>query len=305
MNKNSNIFTIFHYQASPNEKKFILSLCLLFAFCSSSYIGIPIWFEEPKLSCYDSQTDSYYQCTEVEMCSKNLIYKIDTISPISLVSELNLLCEKKLVKRLFLTMMYFGGFIGSVVNFLIYIKPDSRKTVLGYLGFLFALSNFSIIIFISSEFIVGISLAMISFSSIIANAYGFIIINEFFSGDLAKTATILMRLFWGVFGIFFGGFCYMIHSNWKILFFTMGILVLLNSFYLLFFHSEMQIKETLSKAVNFSKKLLFKIIYLISPKMSLNFLNKYQILSKFVIILLFMLLYGQLLRLPITRFFWS
>ena len=252
MKKNSNIFTIFINQSTRNEKQMITTLCLLLAFCSSAFIGIPIWFEEPKLLCLSADKITYLPCTEEEMCSKKLIYMIDPqISPISLVSELNLLCERKYIKRLLLTVIYFGGCLGAFMNFLIYIRPISRKKALACLGLVFASANYLIIFFRSSEIMIGFCLAIISFTSIIGNAYGFIIINEYFAGDLAKTATIFMRLFWGIFGIFFGGFCYLIQSNWKMLFLTMGTLVMIDSLYLLFFKSETGIKEGLSKGVIF------------------------------------------------------
>ena len=250
MNKSSNIFSIFLNQATRNQKQMITTLCLLFAFCSSAFIGIPIWFEEPKLLCLNPQ-NQYFSCTEEQMCTQHFPYKIDPVlSAVTLVSELNLLCERKYIKRLLLTVVYLGGFIGAIMNFLIYVKPASRKRALACLGILFSLANYFLILFSGSEYMVGVCLAIISFTSIIGNAYGFIIINEYFAGDLAKTATIFMRLFWGVFGICFGAFCYIIHSNWKLLFLTMGSLVLMDSLYLLLFKSETEIKEGLTKGVH-------------------------------------------------------
>ena len=266
-----NIFNIFYHQATKNEKSMIISLCLLYSFCSSGIIGLPLWFIEPKLLCQNPENSLFYSCSEADMCSNSLIYEIDwTSSPSTLVSQLNLFCDRKLIKRLILSMIFFGGFVGCLTNFLIYIKPEKRLKVLACLGILFALSNYLILFFSHSEIIVGISLASMMFACMIGNAYGFIIINEYFSGDLAKTATILMTLTWGTFGICFGFFAYLIHSNWKLLFFTMGTLVILDSLYLLGFKNEKGIKETLSKAVNI-------FIFYVNSKFFPNSLQMYMI----------------------------
>lgn len=262
MSQNSNIFSVFYYQTSWKEKQLIINLCLLFAFCSSAFIGIPIWFAEPKLLCKNPQNNSYYDCLEEEMCSKNLSFIINPEgSPDTLISKLDLFCERKYIKRVLLTVVYFGGFIGSVVNFLVYIGPRIRQKILSLLGIVFAISNFCIVFFGYSELIIGASLALISFTSIIANAHGFIIINEYFSGSIAQAATIFMRLFWGTFGICFGAFCYLINSNWRILFFTMGFLVLLVSLCLFFSKNEKGCKETSGKAVYFNN-LWFKLFFI-------------------------------------------
>lgn len=258
--KNNNIFSIFYYQATSNEKKMIISLCLLFAFSSSGIIGIPIWFEEPKFLCQDSKTLKFHHCSEFEMCSysNSSSYMIDwEVSASTLATELNLFCDRKYIKRVILTVIFLGGFLGCLTNFLIVVKPERRKMIFSLLGILFAFANFIIIFFSSSEMTVSIALGTIAFTCMIGNSYGIIIINEYFSGDLAKAATIFMTLFCGVFGICFGFYAYVIHSNWKLLFLTMGILVLLDSLYLLCFRSEKGIKETLSKAVKFIRIISF------------------------------------------------
>ena len=250
----SNIFSIFLNESTPNQKRFIISLALIYAFCSSGIIGLPLWFQEPPhLLCTENKTP----CSEAYVCQNSLDFSIDTdLSPSTLTTELGLFCDRKLIKRLLLSMVFFGGFTGCLVNFLVSIKSEWRKNVLAGLGIIFSIANFMIILFSNSEIIVGLSLATMSFTCMIGNAYGFIIINEYFSGNLAKSATIIMTLFWGTFGIFFGFFAWMIHSNWKILFLTMGTLVLLDALYLLSFKPEHGVKEGLSKAVNL--KFLFK-----------------------------------------------
>lgn len=247
---NSNIFSIFYYQSTSNEKKMIISICLLYAFSSSGIIGLPLWFEEPKFVCQDPITTKYYHCSETEMCSNPLNSEIDwTLSAATLTTQLNLFCERKYIKRIILSAIYFGGFAGCLTNFLIAVKAEQRKTVLSILGILFAFANFFLISFSHSELAVAAALGTIAFTSMIGNSYGFIMINEYFSGDLAKSATIFMTLSWGTFGICFGFFAYIIHSNWKVLFLTMGSLILVDSIYLLLFRSEKGIKEMLSKAV--------------------------------------------------------
>ena len=247
----SNIFSIFIHQSTLNEKKLILSLCLLYSFCSSGIIGLPLWFEDPSFLCYDPKNlDNLIPCSESYMCSNSLNFIIDwSVSASTLTSELQLFCDRKFIKRLILSTIYFGGFAGCLMNFMVSVKSEWRKKVLAVLGLLFAFSNFAILLFSHSEIIVAFSLATMSFVCMIGNAYGFIIINEYFSGDLAKAATILMTLCWGVFGICFGFFAWVINSYWKVLFFTMGTLVFLDAGYLLCFQIEKGVKEGLSKAV--------------------------------------------------------
>lgn len=246
----SNIFSIFLNESTSNQKRFIISLALIYAFCSSGIIGLPLWFQEPPhLLC--SENENQTPCSEDYVCQNSLGFAIDTaLSPSTLTTELGLFCDRKLIKRLLLSMVFFGGFTGCLVNFLVSIKSEWRKNVLAGLGIVFSIANFMITLSPHSEIIVGLSLATMSFTCMIGNSYGFIIINEYFSGNLAKSATIIMTLCWGTFGICFGFFAWVIHSNWRILFLTMGTLVFLDAVYLLSFKPEHGVKEGLSKAVN-------------------------------------------------------
>ncbi len=251
------IFTIFSTQATRNEKIMIISICFLYASFSPAILGLPLWFQSPTLLCSQINTNEFpntinnqFYCTEEEMCTNNLLFQIDwSISPSTLLTQLSLFCERTLIKRLILSMIFFGGFAGCFVNFLIYVNPEKRLKVFASLGLLFGFFNYVILFFSHSEFVVGISLSFMSFTYLMNSAYVFIMVNEYFSGDLAKAATILIKLSCAFFGIIFAFFAYLINSDWRVLFFTNGTLVLLGSSFLLFFKSQKGIKETLSKAV--------------------------------------------------------
>ena len=79
--------------------------------------------------------------------------------------------------------------------------------------------------------------------------YSFMLINEFFTGDVAKVSIVLMSISCGTGGILYVVFSYLVNSNSMLLFLIMGILVFFNSFYLFFFKGPDNFKEAMSKNV--------------------------------------------------------
>ena len=121
--------------------------------------------------------------------------------------------------------------------------------VFAILGIFYSLSHFGVFIFTDDEDVVSCCLMVMAFCIMIGNSYGFTIINEYFSGDLAKTSTILLTLSKGIIGIVFAFFCFVISASAKLLFFAMGILTLLTATYLINYKNQKGIKDVMRKTV--------------------------------------------------------
>lgn len=127
-----------------------------------------------------------------------------------------------------------------------------------YLGLLFASASFGIIMFSKDESLVGCCLILISFSVMIGNSYCFMIINEYFSGEVAKLGVIMITMICGIYGIIFVAYAYFINGYWLGLFAAMTIMMPINSIYLLLFTGGVDVKEALSKMVYKNKQKLNK-----------------------------------------------
>lgn len=246
--KEQNIFSIFYYTATPNEKKLIIAVCLLSGFFSSGFVGLSVWFQDPHFICQSGS--EHHHCTAAEICSSTSNMTANTKS---LVYELSLYCEKHSQKIWLLTCTFIGGLFGSLLNLIVHISSEKRKSFLSFLGLIFSFSNFAIFFFIQNETIVAISLMVMMYPVMVGSSYAFTVINEYFSGDLAKASSVFLTLSRGLFGISFGIFCYIINSSAKTLFLTTGCLTFVFSSYLFFYENEKGIKERMTKAV----KILF------------------------------------------------
>lgn len=239
----SSLFSVF-LQTSREEKTLIILVCLLYFFCSSGIIGIPLWFLEPTFLCESLVCSSIQAC---ESPSNIQIYWASTSTTLS--TELELYCDRKFLQRLLLTMYFIGGFSGCLANFLVSIRAKLRKPALVFLGSVFALSNILIPIFSKNWLAVGILMGIMSFSCMTLNAYGFILINEFFTGEIAKMATILMTFSWGAFGISFAVFSWIFSADFRVIFGSIGGFSLVISMLLWKYQIKWEPKESLSKAV--------------------------------------------------------
>lgn len=248
--KSSGICSIFYNETNLIEKKLIISVSLMYSLMISGIIGMAFWFKDPIFLCKSESNENYYECSHDDACSSDFPFKIDSINgPDTLAVKLNLFCDRRFIKRFLLSFVFFGGFLGCLTNIIKYIGPNQRKKVFGLLGFIFAISHFSITLFSHNVSVVAISLIMISFSVMIGNAYSFMLINEFFTGDVAKVSIVLMSISCGTGGILYVVFSYLVNSNSMLLFLIMGILVFFNSFYLFFFKGPDNFKEAMSKNV--------------------------------------------------------
>jgi len=246
MEKEKGIFSIFYHNSTPNEKKLIISVSLLCSCFSMGIIGIPVWFKQPEFLCTINSNSTI--CDESEYCLQN---DPSNISPKiqSLSYELDLFCERQYKKRMILTLIFLGGLIGCLTNISVYIKSERRKTVFSILGIIYSFANFGVFLFTDNEFVVPICLMTMAFTIMIGNSYGFTIINEYLSGDVAKASTIFLNLSRGTMGIVFAFFCYLINASAKVLFLVMGLGVFCVSVYLLNYKNEKGIKDIMRKTV--------------------------------------------------------
>lgn len=242
------VFSIFYYNSTSNEKKLILSVSFICALFSMGIIGIPVWFKKPGFLC---SSDSI-ECEESDYC-ENVLKGIPaqvSHQVQSLSYELNLFCENQYKKRMMLSWIFFGGLIGCLLNIMIYIRSESRKMVFSILGILYGFCHFGIVFFIDNDLIVSICLMVMAMCIMIGNSYGFTIINEYLSGDLAKSSTILFTLTKGLMGIVFALFCFIINASAKVLFLVLGIPTFILSIFLLIYKNEKGIKDVMRKSVS-------------------------------------------------------
>lgn len=80
------------------------------------------------------------------------------------------------------------------------------------------------------------------------------IINEYFSGEVAKLGVIMITMLCGIYGIIFVVYAYFIDGHWMGLFAAMAIMMSVNSIYLLLFTDGVAVKEALSKMVRKKKR---------------------------------------------------
>ena len=242
---------IFFLETSFNDKLLIFHICMIYAIGSSCFIGISVWFKQPTILCRDATTHQQSICSEEFACdNKQITYHINNkIGPNTLAGELSLICDRRIIHRLLLSMIFFGGFLGCFLNALVYVPPTKRKAALSFLCLLLVVAKIGVLTFYNDIYTLGFFLGMISFCCIIINSYCFALINELFLGEVSKIATVFMTLMWGVFGIFFAGFCYAFDSNWRVIFYTVSALMFIVSISLLLLENEKGVKEASSKEV--------------------------------------------------------
>ena len=246
------IFELFFNSTSLQQKKLIISITVIFGLLSPGLIGIAVWFKEPFLQCQSTEGSEFYDCSQEIACSHQVYsYFIEEDkSPDSLGTKLSLICDRKSIKRMLISAYFFGGVLGCVINILVYIPAKRRKLVVGILGILHALANLGIALLPSDILLLAILLAALSFTWIIIHSYCFMVMNENFQGDLAKTSIMIMMIFWGFSGIVYSFVAYVVNANYYILFLLLGIIGLVAGIYLVLFRPDTEPKA-LSKMVLF------------------------------------------------------
>lgn len=255
---------------SLNEKLLILNISLIFGVSSMCFIGISVWFQTPELYCRDHVTLKRSLCSEDFACKNQKIsYHIDRKKgPYSLASELSFVCEKKAVQRMLLSTIFAGGFLGCILNALIIVPASKRKLALSFLCLAISCAKIGVLLMFENIYFLGFFLGMISFCAIISNSYCFALINETFTGEVAKISTVIMATTWGMVGVFYAGVSYLIESNWKAIFSTGSLLFFVLAISLLFVKNEKGVNIMSAKEVFFM--FLKKIINFINIARKLN-----------------------------------
>ena len=121
-----------------------------YGFGSSIYFGLPIWFESPKMKCFDANKQTYYNCEENRACEefkkrreneefkvkidREKDYQIDYSviidyenSKESLALEYQLVCERREIKYNCMKYVFYGLILGNVFNTTIKINSNSTR----------------------------------------------------------------------------------------------------------------------------------------------------------------------------------
>ena len=171
--------------------------------------------------------------------------KIDEISSPSISATLGLLCG---MKNSLLQSYFLGGILGCLANIFLPIPAHKRKLALVFFGLIQAFANFSVVFTYESTRSLQLSFAAIAFSLMILHANCPLIINEAFVGDLAKAATSVLLMGWGVMGLIYVIFAYFNDADFFRCFTFIGFINLANSLHLIF-QNEPDVIEQLAAKV--------------------------------------------------------
>ncbi len=127
--KDSSLISIFWNQTNGAEKRLLISISFMYSFFCSGISGMALWFITPSFFCFKNDEMSF--CNENEICNSD---SFETTGPFSLVKELELFCDRRYIKRVLLSLIFFGGFLGCFVNMSVYTPAKLRKRVLALLG---------------------------------------------------------------------------------------------------------------------------------------------------------------------------
>lgn len=261
-------FVDFYTHSTFREKKFILTIAIMYGLIAPSLIGFAIWFKAPTYLCRESVSNAYYDCYEKDFCKNEtpLLVTINEASSPSLAATLGLICDSK---KTLLQSYFLGGILGCLANILIPISADKRKMALVFFGLVQALANFSVIFTYESNIAyLQFSFGLIAFSLMIMHANCPLIINEAFVGDLAKAATSMLLMGWGIMGLIYVVFAFFNDADFHRCFAFIGFINLANSLHLILqqepeVHLELNKKQSvlsLIKDVFHEKHIGFNII---------------------------------------------
>lgn len=244
------VFSVFFTQTTFSEKRFILFISVLYAILCPGLIGIAVWFKEPSLLCVakNDVNGTVFPCSQNIACKNEYNFTISENSSESLSKNLEIICERKGLKRGFLSSYFFGGVLGCLTNTFIYVPARFRKTVLSTLGIIHGIANFGILFSFGNIAFMAMSFGLLSFTWIIIHAYCFMSMNEAFSGDTTKSSIVIMMLTWGAFGVGFSGWSYIIDANYYLIFFVNGCIAIGDSVFLFLFKLDRELK-VLAKTV--------------------------------------------------------
>ena len=245
--------SVFYSHSTFGEKKFILTISLMYGVLAPALTGIAVWFKVPQLICTNSEGESF-SCVEKEACNSGYGIAISDESSASIASSLAIICENMSMKKMILQAYFLGGVLGCLSNIFLPIPPNKRKMALVFIGFLHAAANFSIVFNSTNLYYLQCSFGLLSFSMMILHSNLPLILNESFVGDLAKASISLSLLAWGFVGICFSAMSYFNDADFNRGFSVMGFLTMACSLHL-FLIDEPEVHDHLVKNVlNFKRK---------------------------------------------------
>lgn len=247
--------SIFYTHSTFSEKKFILTVSMMYGLIAPSLMGFGIWFMRPHIQCKKSPTDEYHDCLDSEFCGdlSSYIFRFLGDSVPSLSATVGLVCE---MRKNLLESYFFGGIMGCLANIVLPIPPNKRKLALVFFGLVHALANFSIVLFYENRSLLQLSLLILAFSLMILHANCPLIINEAFVGDLARSSISVLLMFWGLMGLTFVGWAYINNSDFYRGFVFMGVLHFVNSLHL-YLQDEPEVHDILATKVIFFFRLKY------------------------------------------------
>ena len=223
-----NLWQVFRDFASPEQKKIIVLINLIFTMCTSVVIGLSILYKEPIILCSASLTSPFTICSEDKACHSPF-YQIDLInSPQSLSTEFSLICSDSAKKRLALTCCFCGMLIGCIFSTFVMIPKKRRLLVICFHGFLFSFALITML-FCTNFYLIGGFTGVAAFCYLLLNNNAYLYARENFSGELAGFTTISFNVCWALMGMSFAIMNYFTNANWKIFLLVSGVISFISS----------------------------------------------------------------------------
>ena len=200
------------------EILWIILLSLLMGTFSSTIIGIPLIFQEPKLLCSNKGTNIYYKCLEDFACEnfENLNIIIDPLSPKSLSAQFNLICERKNIQRFSIFIILSGGLIGALINILVKISRVHKKIFIALTGiFLLAIPSILTLVFNNNIYFISLCICANNIGYLCFYGYYLSITQELFKENIAGLVITFIGFTYGIFGILFVCIGFFIQNDWR------------------------------------------------------------------------------------------
>ena len=233
----------FYTHSTFNEKKFIITISIMYGLLAPSLMGLAFWFKFPYFDCVDKVTsEQIFHCSKELACNGDYIVSISNDSFPSVASHLGLICDRESIKTSILKSYFLGGIFGCLSNIILPIPSNKRKMAIVFVGLIQSAANFSIIFNVNNIHYLQLSFAMLAFSLMILHPNCPLILNESFVGNLAKASISIMLMCWGLMAFIFTMFSYMVNADFVMSFGLMGVLHMTACIYL-FLQDDLDVHE--------------------------------------------------------------
>lgn len=220
MAPNSGFFSAFN-KANLSQKIIILSLTVLYSSTAILSIPLAIVFKEPLILCTDPETETTFQCPEVEACTNNYRYIISKDDgPKSFSSQYELICEEQWQKRMALTCIFFGYLLAAALQTFYIIDAKKRRVFIFWSG----IALFVVLLLILMVDIFHLKFILIAWLFFFAGTlvlypitYIYIYVNENFQGELSTFSMVFLEMGWGVIGILYAVLGWFFNADWRYL----------------------------------------------------------------------------------------